>query len=112
MYVVRLFVYGVWVAHLFMADGYDQPDHEKWGELAAKQILEEYPDYKLVTYSYEGEHAISTMRNQYTYTMAVKKGGEEKIVNVYVLMNPQTEKPVDVYFDEMEREAAYGDSFH
>ncbi|SFE86350.1 DUF3889 domain-containing protein [Alteribacillus iranensis] len=82
-------------------DGDAKSEQAEWGELAAKQTKEEFPDYHLVGFSYVGKHSITDSREQFNYTMSIEKNDEERQVNVYVLSNPKTGEPIDVFFDDL-----------
>ncbi|MFB4164359.1 DUF3889 domain-containing protein [Alteribacillus sp. JSM 102045] len=82
--------------------GQAQPEYAKWGQVAVSEVKNEYPDYQLKDYSYDGKVVISDEREQFTFTMTLEKNGETKKVKAYVLTNPQTEEQIDVSLEEIE----------
>lgn len=75
----------------------------EWGELAAVAVKEEYPDYTLMDYTFQGKTTISEEREQYTFKIRIKKNNEPITVHTYVLVHPETKQPIHVFFDEWTR---------
>lgn len=82
------------------------PAYMEWGELAATAIKDEYPDFELKDYTFAGKTIISEEREQYTFKVWIEKNNEAQVVHTYVLIDPQTEQPIHVFFDELSNETA------
>ncbi|SDL93316.1 DUF3889 domain-containing protein [Sediminibacillus halophilus] len=78
-----------------------QPEYAQWGNIALEDAKAQYPDYNATDYAYQGKVFISAEREQFNFLITLE-GEETKEVRVYVLVNPQTEQLIDVYFDEIE----------
>ncbi|MFD1040447.1 DUF3889 domain-containing protein [Virgibacillus byunsanensis] len=80
-----------------------QPEYAKWGKIAVEETSKQFPDLNLVDYEYEGSVFISDERVQYNFEFTLEtEGGEERTIHTYVLVNPDTEQLIDVYFDEIQ----------
>ncbi|SDJ84088.1 DUF3889 domain-containing protein [Sediminibacillus albus] len=85
----------------FPASMLAQPEYAEWGRLALQETKNEYADYNATDYSYQGKVYISEQREQFNFEIKLQ-GAEPKEVRVYVLVNPETEQLIDIYFDEVE----------
>ncbi|WP_053220218.1 DUF3889 domain-containing protein [Virgibacillus senegalensis] len=96
------FILAVSVLFLVLpATAFAQPEYAQWGKIALEEAKEQYPDYNATDYAYQGKVYISDEREQFTFLITLE-GNETKEVRVYVLVNPQTEQLIDVFFDEIE----------
>lgn len=83
--------------------GAQPPSYAEWGKIAIQETTKQYPEDKVVEYTYDGKVFISDERHQYNFEFTLKSADEQsKKVRVYVLANNKTDKLIDVYFDDIE----------
>lgn len=80
-----------------------QPSYAKWGKIAIQETTKQYPEDKVVEYTYEGKVFISDERHQYNFEFTLKSSDDQsKKVRVYVLANNKKDELINVYFDDIE----------
>ncbi|MDQ0862281.1 DUF3889 domain-containing protein [Bacillus sp. V2I10] len=79
------------------------PDYAKWGKIAVEETKKQYPNAQISDYTYQGKVFISDERVQYNFEFSLITNQQKKKVHVYVLVNPKSDKLIDVNFDEIEQ---------
>ncbi|MYL64557.1 DUF3889 domain-containing protein [Bacillus hwajinpoensis] len=80
----------------------EAPSYAKWGKMAIEETTKKYPDQQVTDYRYDGKVFISDVREQYDFEFTLKQNGQSREIRVYVLVNPQKDKLIDVKYDEIE----------
>lgn len=68
-----------------------QPDYAKWSKIAVNVMKENYPNYEVSDYKYEGRKEVNEEKAEDSFTFQIKKDNKESTIKVVVSFNPKTD---------------------
>ncbi|WP_239984615.1 YqzG/YhdC family protein [Lentibacillus sediminis] len=78
------------------------PPYAKWGRMAVKETMKEYPEAKIVDYMYQGSHTSDDITVQ-TFKLWLNENDKEFGVYVKIEHDRETEKVEKITFEETDR---------